>query len=149
MTRLLFLPLLLALPVAAADPTPTTADTNDRAAIDVLKDLHNRGADLYNAADAPGALRTYDSALRAVAPFLAHRPKVQKMIDDGLADAAKLDTPKAQAYKLHEVIDAVRTDLKAAVETKSEKKPEPEPKQEIKLPNLRSPLVRWSKPFPW
>jgi hypothetical protein len=108
----------------AADPPPAvpTADL-DKVAVEVLKDLHNRGADLYNAADAVGAMRLYEGTLRTVVPFLAHRPKVQKAIGDGLADALKLDGPKAQAFRLHEVIDAVRTDLKAAIKADAEAKP--------------------------
>ena len=127
---------LLAAGGRAADPAVPTADL-DKAAVEVLKDLHNRGADLYNAADAAGALRLYEGTLRAVRPFLAHRPKVQKAIDDGLADAFKLDGPKAQAFRLHEVIDQVRNELKVEVKPADPKptdpkptdpKPEPEPK---------------------
>lgn len=103
----------------AADPPAASAPVStaelDRLAVEVLKDLHNRGADLYNAADAGGALRLYEGALRSVGPFLAHRPKVQAAIADGLTDAFKLDGAKAQAFRLHEVIDQVRNDLKAAM----------------------------------
>jgi hypothetical protein len=116
----------------AADPPPVPTADLDKAAVEVLKDLHNRGADLYNAADAGGAMRLYEGTLRAVVPFLAHRPKVQKAIEDGLADALKLDGPKAQAFRLHEVIDAVRTDLKAAIKADAEAKPPattPDPKK--------------------
>ncbi len=116
--------LTLALGAHAADPPPSTTHADlDKAAVEVLKDLHNRGADLYNAADAPGAMRLYEATLRAVGPFLAHRPKLQAVMSDGLADAAKLDNAKAQAYRLHEVIDQVRNDLKAAVAAEAEPKP--------------------------
>ncbi len=108
---------------AADPPAATTHADLDKAAVEVLKDLHNRGADLYNAADAAGAARLYDTTLRAVAPFLAHRPKLQATIADGLADAGKLDGAKAQAYRLHEVIDQVRNDLKAAMAADAEPKP--------------------------
>jgi hypothetical protein len=111
----------------AADPPPVPTADLDRVAVEVLKDLHNRGADLYNAADAVGAMRLYEGTLRTVVPFLTHRPKVQKAIEDGLADALKLDGPKAQAFRLHEVIDAVRTDLKAAIKADAEGKPSPPP----------------------
>lgn len=131
----------------AADPPPVPTADLDKAAVEVLKDLHNRGADLYNAADAGGAMRLYEGTLRTLVPFLTHRPKVQKAIEDGLAEALKLDGAKAQAFRLHEVIDAVRTDLKAAMkadadgkqpppmpdpkktETPPEKKPDPTPPQ--------------------
>jgi hypothetical protein len=107
---------LLAPCVAAADPPkPVPALDLDQAAVDVLKDVHNRGADLYNAADAAGAFRLYEGALRTVGPFLKHRPKVVRAIDDGLADIAKLTTAKEQAFRAHEVIERVRAELKAEI----------------------------------
>jgi hypothetical protein len=124
---------LLSTPAPAADPPPavTSHAELDKIAVEVLKDLHNRGADLYNAADAAGAAKLYEATLRAVSPFLAHRPKVQTAIADGLAEAAKLDGAKAQAFRLHEVIDQVRNDLKSAAKADPEAKPEPaKPKPE-------------------
>lgn len=118
-------------PAPPVPPAPVPTAELDRLAVEVLKDLHNRGADLYNAADAVGTLRLYEGTLRSVGPFLAHRPKVQKQIEDGLAEALKLDGAKAQAFRLHEVIDAVRTDLKAAIKADAEAKPPvktPDPK---------------------
>lgn len=118
-------------PAPPVPPAPVPTAELDRLAVEVLKDLHNRGADLYNAADAVGTLRLYEGTLRSVGPFLAHRPKVQKQIEDGLAEALKLDGAKAQAFRLHEVIDAVRTDLKAAMKADAEAKPPvktPDPK---------------------
>jgi hypothetical protein len=110
----------------AADPPPVPTAELDKVAVEVLKDLHNRGADLYNVADAGGAMRLYEGTLRTVVPFLAHRPTVQKAIADGLADALKLDGAKAQAFRLHEVIDAVRSDLKAVMKADAEgKQPSP------------------------
>jgi hypothetical protein len=115
--------------VRAADPPAASVSHADldKLAVEVLKDLHNRGADLYNAADAAGALRLYEGSLRVVGPFLAHRPKVQAVIADGLAEALKLDTPKAQAYRLHEVMELARGELKAAIKADEEAKPAPMP----------------------
>lgn len=129
MPRVLFALLACAVGVSgvrAADPPPADLD---KVAVEVLKDLHNRGADLYNAADAAGAVRVYETTLRAVGPFLAHRPKVQTAIVDGLAEALKLDGAKAQAYRLHEVIDQVRTELKGTAKGDEPKPPakKPEP----------------------
>lgn len=130
MTRRLIFVLLagcgLVISLRSADPPAATTTPNtelDRLAVEVLKDLHNRGADLYNAADATSALRLYEGALRSVGPFLAHRPKVQAAIADGLTEAFKLDGAKAQAYRLHEVIDQARNDLKAAIKADAEAKP--------------------------
>lgn len=143
---------LLAAGTTAAEPSVPNVQL-DQTAVEVLKDLHNRGADLYNAADAVGALRMYEGALRTVTPFLAHRPKVQKTIEDGLADAFKLEGAKAQAFRLHEVIDQVRTDLKAAIKADAEAKPptptdppKPEPKPEPKVGALAGTLTLAGKP---
>lgn len=115
--------------VRAADPPAATVSHAelDKLAAEVLKDVHNRGADLYNAADAAGAMRLYEGSLRAVGPFLAHRPKVQAVIADGLVEALKLDGAKAQAYRLHEVMELARGELKAAIKADEEAKPAPAP----------------------
>ena len=131
--RPFFVLCILALPVLAADPKPNPEA--DKFAIESLKDVHNRGADLYNGADAPGARAMYEGALRTIAPFLGHHPKIQKIIDEGLAAALKLDGAKAQAFKLHEVIEQVRGELKAAAPTELEpKKP---------FPKITIPPIRW------
>lgn len=111
--------------MAAAQPAkgPPTLDELDQLAVDVLRDVHNRGAELYNRGDAAGCYRMYESALITVRPFLAHRPTLQKTIDSGLAEAARSpDGVKVQAYRLHEVIEDIRTDLKGK-DKKAEVKP--------------------------
>ena len=102
------MPILIAACVAAADPLPDA----DKITVDVLRDVHNRGAELYNAGDPAGAFRLYEGALMAVRPFLAHRKDAQKSIDDGLAEVAKTDGAKVRAFRLHEVIEDVRGKLK-------------------------------------
>lgn len=87
----------------------------EQAVADSLKEVHNRGADLYNRGDAAGAYRMYEGALSAVRPFVAHRPAILKAIEDGLNETAKTDGVKIQAFRLHEVIEQVRVDLKTEV----------------------------------
>lgn len=87
----------------------------DQAAADALKEVHNRGADLYNRGDPAAAYRMYEGALSAVRPFVAHHPAILKAIEDGLNETAKTDGAKIQAFRLHEVIEQVRADLKAKV----------------------------------
>ncbi len=131
----LLLALLILLPaVAVAQPAPkppTLADLSKKA-VDVLRVLHDRGADLYNAGDAAGAVKVYQTALGAVSPFVAHHPAIQKAIADGLAEAEKADGDKAKAFKLHEVIELVRADLRTeAKKLDAEpvpKTPDPTPK---------------------
>ncbi len=115
---------------AAGGSTPSTKSDPDRLVIDALKDVHNKGAELYNAGDSPGCYRMYQGALLAVRPFLAHRPAIQKAIDDGLADVAKTEGVKIQAFRLHEVIEDVRGKLKDEIKRKDKDKEDS--KKEIK-----------------
>lgn len=124
---------LLVLPaVAAAQPQPpakppTLAELN-RKVVDILRAMHDRGADLYNAGDASGAVKVYQTALATVTPFVSHHPAILKAITDGLADAEKGDGEKAKAFRLHELIEQVRADLRAEVKKLEEaKKPDPVP----------------------
>lgn len=59
----------------------------DQAIADGLKNVHNRGADIHNGGDPIGALRMYQGALIGLHPLLAHRPDVQRAIEDGLKAA--------------------------------------------------------------
>lgn len=120
----------------AAGPSPSTKSDPDRLVIDALKEVHNRGADLYNTGDSAGCFRMYQGALLTARAFLGHRPAVQKVIDDGLADVAKTEGVKIQAFRLHEVIEDVRAKLKDEIKkakdpgSKDEPKPKPDPKVE-------------------
>lgn len=121
----------------ASAAEPITPHDLDRRAVEVLKEVHNRGAELYNRDDALSCHRMYESALRTVKPFLAHHPAVQKTIDDGLVLIAKAEGVKAQAFKGHEVIEQVRTILKGEISkadggAKPAPKEEPQPKVEPK-----------------
>jgi hypothetical protein len=79
-----------------------------------LRELHNLGADQYNAGDAPACYHTYRGALLAVKPLLDYRPTVQTLIDDGLAAAEQAPNIARKAYDLHLLIEKVRTELKPA-----------------------------------
>ena len=78
--------------------------------VDALRDVHNKGADLYNTKkDSTGAYRMYQGALVTVRPLLGHRPDAQKIIDDGLAAAEKETNVAQKAFRLHEAIEGVRS----------------------------------------
>jgi hypothetical protein len=115
--------LLAGTTVFAADPA---ADAKlDKTVAASLREVHDRGADLYNMSkDYTGAYRLYEGALIAVKPLLGHRAEMQKWIDDGLAAANKETDPAQKAFKLHELIEKVRADLKSAPKAKE---PEPMP----------------------
>ena len=148
----LFGVLLIASSAAAAD-LPTASDF-DRQVIDTLKAVHNDGADLYNTGNPEGCLRVYQGALTAVGPLLGHHPDLQKTIRDELAAAGRLEGTRAQAFKLHELIETVRATLKeelksAATEKSEPKKPEPEPKKpepEPKKPEPKKPEPKKPEP---
>lgn len=93
-------------------PTISTKD-HDKAVLDTLKDVHNRGAELYNAGDHTGAFRLYQGGLIVAKPFLAHRTKQREAIREGLEQVDKSNAdPKLKAFRLHEVIEQIRGELK-------------------------------------
>ena len=64
-----------------ANPVPKAQADHDQIVVSILKEVHNRGAELYNRGDAAGCYRMYEGALVTVKAFLTHRPAVQKVID--------------------------------------------------------------------
>lgn len=134
----------------AADPAIDTKQL-DKSIAASLRDVHDRGADLYNQfKDYPGAYRLYEGGLLAVKPLLGHRTEVQKAIEDGLAAAGKEPDTARKAFLLHETIEKVRADLKAAaappkIEPKPEPKPMPMPPVKPKEPE---PMPKPKEPAP-
>ena len=129
---------LAASPLRADAPAAIPARDLDGIAVEVLKEMHNRGAELYNAGDASGCLKVYATALSTAKPFLKHRPAIQKMIDDGLAEAEMADGAKLQAFGLHKLFLKVRADLEAA-------SPEGEPAKSAQMAGV---LTQGGKPIP-
>src|SRR5689334_5768607 len=97
-----FLLMLLAGSTSTADDAKLPdAKAFDKAVIDSLRAVHNKGAELYNTTrDYPAAYRLYQGALEAVRPLLAHRPATQKLIETGLAAAEKETDPTRKAFIL-------------------------------------------------
>jgi hypothetical protein len=111
----LLLALLTAGSLLADDPKLPDVKTYDKLVVDSLRDVHNKGADLFNESkDFIGAYRLYQGALLTVHPLLAYRPAAQKLITDGIAAAEKETNITQKAFKLHETIEAVRALLKTA-----------------------------------
>ena len=90
-----------------------TAADLDAVALSVLKEVHNLGAGLYNGGDPAGAFRLYEGCLRTCLAFLPHRPGVRQRISDGLAEVGRTDGARVRAYRLHELMEEARGDLKA------------------------------------
>jgi hypothetical protein len=132
----------------AEEPKLPDVKTYDKLVIDSLREVHNKGADLYNASkDFSGAFRLYQGALAAVRPLLAHRPEAQKLIDAGFTAADKETDTARKAYILHETIEGVRKYLKVAIgERKPDEKPmekKPEEKKPIeKKPEEKKPIEK-------
>ena len=80
----------------------------DTALYNTLRDVINRGADLYNPpnGDWNGCYRLYEGALMSVRPLL--NPDLQKTIDGGLAAARTSPSLDRRAFELRAVIDRVR-----------------------------------------
>jgi hypothetical protein len=119
----------------ADDPKPVIdAKAFDKLIVDSLKEVHNRGADLYNLGkDFAGAYRMYEGGLLAVRPLLGHRPDEQKAIDEGLVAAEKEPEANRKAFILHETIEKVRAALRAPV-------PEPKkPAEAAPMPKAKEP----------
>src|SRR5262245_28166003 len=118
--------LVLAATIAAQEPKLPDVKTFDKIVVDALRDVHNKGADLFNMKkEFEGAYRLYHGALLAVRPLIGHRPDAQKLIDDGLTAAEKETNVAQKAFRLHEAIEAVRSNLKGEPPKKStDTKPE-------------------------
>ena len=99
--------------IAAQEPKLPDVKAFDKLVVDTLREVHNKGADLYNMKkEFEGTYRMYHGALLTVRPLLGHRPDAQKLIDDGLAAAEKETNVAQKAFRLHEAIEGVRSNLK-------------------------------------
>src|SRR5262245_59829388 len=108
---------LLSLAILAGIFAPAACAQDSRAAFDkqaseALRDVHDRGAELYNAGDATAGYRMYQGGLIVARGLLGHRPEVQKLISDGLADAERQASVARRAFVLHELIEKVRVELR-------------------------------------
>lgn len=130
MTRSLAVLMLFAGTVAFAADPPTSVDSKalDKTIIATLRDIHDRGADLYNQSkDYSATYRLYEGSLLTVKPLLGHRPDVQKTIETGLATANKDADPARKAFLLHEAIEKVRAELKGVPAVPKTVDPAPKP----------------------
>jgi hypothetical protein len=133
----------LSLATAASAQSPPTFAELDKRAVDVLRDVHNRGAELYNRGDPAGCYRMYEGALITVRPFLTHRPVTLNTLDAGLAEVTKSpDGVKVQAFRLHELIERIRADLKAGAKTSESKAPPQKDKEPAKPPAAKAGQVK-------
>jgi len=89
---------------------------------EALLEIHENGrAIANNDGDFAGAYRMYQGGLMVARRMLTDRPDLQKLISDGLASAERLSPVDRRAYRLHEVIEAVRVELAKAPGKASER----------------------------
>jgi hypothetical protein len=130
--------------------------TADRSAIDAvvystLRDVINRGADLYNSGDIAGCYRVFEGSLRTVKPLLAHHPELQKMIDSALVSAERDAYTWRRAFTLRSALDKIRAEIKpkkAGEKKEPEKEPpvKKEPPEKTDLPETEKPERLEAKP---
>jgi hemoglobin len=130
-TRLLSLTVCL---LALLADAPLFADSGgdakplDRAALDqqiykTLRDVINKGADLYNNGDQNGCYRLYEGAVLALQPLLDQRPEIQKAITTGVDNARRNPDLSRRAFVLRDVIDQIRNDINPRKPEEGGKKP--------------------------
>jgi hypothetical protein len=132
----LLIVLALAGPAAAAEPPAIDTAKLEKLLVDVLRDEHNRGADLYNNGDPAGCYRLFEGVLRTTRPLLSHRPELQAAIGRALDDAEKETQAAKRAFRLHDAIEHTRARLKAATP----------PPAEVVRPTPPTPPMPPSKP---
>jgi chemotaxis protein histidine kinase CheA len=85
-----------------------------------LKEVINRGVDLYNGGEIASCYRLYEGALRAIKPLLQHRPELVRVIDEKLAEADKEAVGWRKAFALRAALDKVRGDLNKPTDPESD-----------------------------
>jgi hemoglobin len=107
---------------------PLESKALDTALYNNLRDVINRGADLYNSGDWAGCYRLYEGALMAVKPLLDHRKGLQAEITKGITDAERDPVLYRRAFVLRSVIDKIRNEVN----------PNPKPAPKAETPVARS-----------
>lgn len=104
--------------IARAEDKKPAGKALDRHALDEsiyqsLRGIIDHGATLYNDGDWNGCYRLWEGALMSLKPLLAHRPKLQESIDDGLDKARQDPMLWHRAWVLRPVLDQIRSDINA------------------------------------
>lgn len=87
---------------------------------DSLKTVHNHGAGLFNAGRHTEALRLYQGSLYVTLQMLSTQPDLKLIVADGLADVEESGSnDQLKAFRLHEVMEQVRLELKRVQSGKS------------------------------
>jgi hypothetical protein len=124
---------------------PPAESVADRSSVDAivystLRDVINRGAELYNSGDIAGCYRLFEGSLRTVKPLLAHHPELQKTIDSALVSAERDAYTWRRAFTLRGALDKVRAEIKPK-QVGEKKEPEKKAKEPVekKEPEKKEP----------
>jgi hypothetical protein len=129
---------------AAEEPKGTGAASSQHFS-ELLRDVINRGADLYNNGDRNGCYRLFQGALMVLRAQLSD-PDLRKAIDAGTAEAEQMPSVDQRAHALRRVLDGVRVRVKAQgasemprerPETKRQLEKPPDPKPPEKRPDTK------------
>ncbi len=109
-------------PVRADEPGDAPLDRKvlDQHLYKSLRDVINRGADVYNGGDPGGCYQMFRGALMTAQPLLDHRPELKKSVAAALSDAERSPDPRRRAWILRRALD----DIRAQVGGKSTPAPE-------------------------
>jgi hypothetical protein len=140
----------LALAVAAAAPpppkltsapqAPPAARPTDNGLFVTLKEVINRGADLYNDGDPAACYRLYEGSLMTIRPALDRYPQLQSDIARGLRAAEKDPVVWRRAFTLRDVLDKVRAEVNPARNRDAPKgTEESKPAEKLKTPKKSDP----------
>jgi hypothetical protein len=139
--------------VTAADEKKVNVRDLDKQLFEILKEVHNRGADLYNAGDSSGCYRLFQGSLETARALLNYRPEEQKFIDGVFAEADKEPLHSRRAFILHESIEKLRNRLRTASSkeppellTIPPREPKTMPKVRELLPLPRDPNLEKKEP---
>ena len=114
---------------------------------DALRLAHDRGAELFNDGDRAACFRMFQGALIVAQSVLVDHPSIQKLIINGLADADREPDIAKKGLKLHEVIERVRTEIKASTKKGAEALAVPprevviEAKPKVKPPDVKEAMA--------
>lgn len=106
--------------------TPAGADEKadlaklDKKVYDALRELHNRGADIYNNNELEGAYRYFQATIGFARAMLDHRPALQKAIDDGMLQAERQVTIAKKTFALHLLVEKIRDQLRGDAKPRNE-----------------------------
>lgn len=99
---------------AADDATPERRATL-RQIDQMLVELINHGRDLYNNGEHGACYHVFSGGLRALRPFLSHKPELQKAVTRALADADQDRLDSRRAHTLRSVLDKIQEDLRPEI----------------------------------